>query len=284
MTVAIVTDSAASLPDEVAAAKGVSVVPLNLTLGGEPYHDGELPLDELLGRLDEGVTTSGPTPGDFTKAIEAALVDADDVLVLTISANMSSTFAAARLACRAVGEHAVALDTLTAAGAQGLVVLAAADRAAAGGTLAEVEATARGVAQKVRLIATVNRLDRLVASGRVPAIAGLAGRSLNVNPLFEFRQGKVRPLRPAFSRDAALTRILASCSNERPDEDGSLPRRRPPRRRSRGGGPADRRGRARRGRAAGVRRLLQPGDDRPHRPGPGRPGLVVGGAALALGA
>ena len=61
---------------------------------------------------------------------------------------------------------------------------------------------------RVRLVATVDSLDYLVAGGRVPELAGRAGRFLNVHPLFEFRRGRVRPLRPALSRDAALDRIV----------------------------------------------------------------------------
>jgi fatty acid-binding protein DegV len=51
-------------------------------------------------------------------------------------------------------------------------------------------------------------LEHLVRSGRVPGIAGLAGKMLGVNPLFELRRGKVRALRPAFSRESAFDRIV----------------------------------------------------------------------------
>ena len=66
------------------------------------------------------------------------------------------------------------------------------------------------VIKRVRLVATVENLERLIASGRVPGVAALANRWLGMNPLFEFREGRARPLRPAFSRDAALDRIVAS--------------------------------------------------------------------------
>src|SRR5205823_5296217 len=72
------------------------------------------------------------------------------------------------------------------------------------------ERAARAVIEQVRLVATVDSLDYLVAGGRVPEIAGWAGRFLNVHPMFEFRRGGVRPLRPALSRDAALDRILGT--------------------------------------------------------------------------
>jgi DegV family protein with EDD domain len=61
---------------------------------------------------------------------------------------------------------------------------------------------------EVRLVGTLDSLEHLVRSGRVPGLAAAAGRMLGVNPLFELRRGKVRPLRPAFSREAAFDRIL----------------------------------------------------------------------------
>jgi DegV family protein with EDD domain len=76
--------------------------------------------------------------------------------------------------------------------------------------------TAKQVIEQVRLIATVPSLDHLVRSGRVPNIAGWAGRRLGINPLFEFGGGKVRPLRPALSFDAALDRILGQFRRSEP--------------------------------------------------------------------
>ena len=72
----------------------------------------------------------------------------------------------------------------------------------------------------MRLVATISSLDHLVRSGRVPGIAGWAGRRLNINPLFEFRGGSVRRLRPALSREAALDRIVQLVRRDAPAGDG----------------------------------------------------------------
>jgi DegV family protein with EDD domain len=186
----------------------VTVVPLSLILGGISYHDGDLGLAELLARVDEGVTTSAPSPGEVGKAIEERLSD-DGVVVLTIAGTMSGTFDAARVASQLADGNVRVVDTETAAGAEGLVVLAAAACARGGGTIDEVEAAAVRARERVRLVATVDSLDHLVRSGRVPGIAGWAGRGLGLNPLFEFRRGHPKPLRPALSRQAALDRMVA---------------------------------------------------------------------------
>jgi DegV family protein with EDD domain len=218
MAVAVLTDSAASLPERLATRLGVTVLPLGLIVGDKALHDGDIPLENLLPRVDEGVTTAGVTPGEVAAAVEARLADPgiDAALVLTVSAEMSSTYDAARLGAEDAGDAVQVIDTGTAAGAQGLVVLAAAEQAAAGASLAEVAAVANRVADDVHLIATIDSLDHLVRSGRVPGIAGWAGRHLGVQPLFEFRRGRVIRLRPAFSEAAALDRIAERCRRSRP--------------------------------------------------------------------
>lgn len=210
MSVAIVTDSASSVPADLAARLGIEVVPMRLVVGDESVRDGTLPLADVLAH-GHGITTSGPTPGDFAEALERATAGGRPALVLTIAETMSSTAGAARLAAKLVEAEVRVLDTQTAAGAEGLVVVAAAERAAAGADLDEVEAAARAAIESVRLIAWLDSLDWLVRSGRVPGIAGWAGRRLGLRPLFEFRRGKVRRLRPATSDEAAVERIVGAC-------------------------------------------------------------------------
>jgi fatty acid kinase fatty acid binding subunit len=217
MSVAIVTDSAAALPPELVAQHRIGVVPMWLTIGGESVREGDVPLESLLERHD--VTTSGPTPGEFEAAIEQRMQepDVDAVVVCTIASTMSSTYEAAVLGAEAAGGPVRVIDTTTAAGAQGLVVLAAAGAAATGGDADEVERVAKDVIGRVRLDAMVPNLDHLVRSGRVPGIAGWAGRRLGIAPLFEFRGGGAHPLRPARGADAALDRIVSRCRKSRID-------------------------------------------------------------------
>jgi DegV family protein with EDD domain len=95
------------------------------------------------------------------------------------------------------------------------VVLAAAAAAEQGGALDDVVDAARRAAASVHLIATLPSLDHLVRSGRVPNIAGRAGRLLGIAPVFEFRHGRARPLRPALGLPAALDRMVAAVRRDR---------------------------------------------------------------------
>jgi DegV family protein with EDD domain len=204
--VAVITDSAASLAPQLAADHNITVVPLHLMVGGRVVTNGDLSLAEVVERWDEGITTAAPSPGEFVDAVKRA--GSDEAVVLTVASRVSGVWNAARLAAEAAGIPVSVVDTETAAGAQALVVLAAADAAASGAPRAAVEAAARDAIDSVHLVAVVDGLDYLVRSGRVPGIAGWAGRMLGLQPLFEFRRGSARRLRPATSREAALERIL----------------------------------------------------------------------------
>jgi DegV family protein with EDD domain len=217
VSVAVVIDSAASLPTALADQHRIVVVPMTLVIGDEIRRDTSVPMPDLLAQLPSGrVSTSGPAPGAFAAAIEEAHRMADDVVVLTVAAEMSSTYSAAELAAGLESGSVRVIDTRTAAGGEGLVALAAARRAIDGAGIDEVEATARTVIERVHLIATLDDLEHLVRSGRVPNLARRAANALNAKPLFEFHDGSAHALAPAHGERAARRHIVERCVADRP--------------------------------------------------------------------
>ena len=141
------------------------------------------------------------------------------MLVLTVSRRFSGVYEAARAAAGGFACQVRVLDTNTAAGGQALVVLAAAARAREGAALEEAESRAHGVAERVRLVASMRNLDWLARGGHVPQIAAWTGRSLGVRPMFELRSGRVRPLRPVTTASAVIQRIVGLWRASRPAPD-----------------------------------------------------------------
>jgi len=219
MTVAIITDSAASLPAEVRSALRIAVVPLHLLCDGRDIRDGEVAFAELFERIaadPKSVTTSAPSPGEFLAAMDAVNA-ADEIVIVTVASHMSATYKAAWSASGLASRPARVVDSGTAAGAEGLVVVAAAEAASAGAGVDAVEARALEVAERVELVAAVHGIEHLSRSGRVPSLAGWAGKRLGLHPIFAFRPGgRVVPLRPAQSRSAALERLLTRWRRSRP--------------------------------------------------------------------
>jgi DegV family protein with EDD domain len=209
VTVAVVTDSAATIPAGLAEELGIVVVPLRLAIGADDHRDGELDPEVLLAHTGD-VTTSGPTPSDFVDVIESAPTT-DGVVIVTVSREIAQgTFLSARAAAGAIAVPTRIVDTGTAAGAEGLVVLAAARAAARGASLDGVEAAALRVVGRVRLIATLPNLDHLVRSGHVPQAAAWAARWVGLHPVVEVRSGRISPSKPALSETAAHKAMLAA--------------------------------------------------------------------------
>lgn len=214
MTVRVITDSAATLPPDLAERLGVVVVPLRIALGNRSLSDGDLDVAAL---VDHGpdVSTSGPTPGDYLAAIGQG--GEDGCVVLTLSREMGAgSFLAAQAAARTVSTPVRVIDTECAAGAQGLVVIAAAHAARNGATIGGVAEAARPVIERVRLVATLPSLDHLARSGHVPDAAAWAARFVGLCPVIEFRRGRVRPLRPAHSAHGARRRLLDRVAEAKP--------------------------------------------------------------------
>lgn len=221
MTVQVITDSAATVPATEVERLGIRVVPLRIAVGEVTACDGDLDLAELVARAPE-VSTSGPTPGDFLAALETR-DPAEGAVILTVSQQMGAgTFLAAQAASRVAELPTLVVDTETAAGGQGLVVLAAAETARRGATITEVVATARDVVGRVQLIATLPNLDQLARSGHVPGAAAWAARSVGMHPVLDFRRGHVRPLVPAASDAGAAKRMLDRLAASRPEGEGRL--------------------------------------------------------------
>ncbi len=221
MTVAVIADSAATIPEDLASGLGIAIVPLRFALGADSYRDGDVAPETLVDAI-EAATTSGPTPMDFLEAIEANATP-DGAVIATVAHELSAgTHLAAKTAAELAGVPVEVVDTLSAAGGEGLVVLEAARTAAAGGSITDVVEAAGRAAERVRLVATLPGLDHLARSGRVPQAAAWAARWVGLRPVIELRHGRVAPAKPALSEAAARRRLVDAWSSSIPADPAPL--------------------------------------------------------------
>ena len=216
-SVAIVTDSTACIPPELAARYGIEIVPVHLIFGGRTFVDS-LTADTsefyaLLATSNGRPTTAAPSPGMFLEAITRAARRADAVLCITISAQFSAMYDAARQAieiAKTEAPHADIrlLDSRNAAMAQGFVVLEAARAAAAGATIDEVAAHAEAMTGRVTLLAMLDTLSYLARSGRVPRAAAWAAGMLQVKPIVRFSAAGIKLVARTRTRQRALDRMV----------------------------------------------------------------------------
>ena len=221
--VRVITDSISCLPPDLVAACGIGVVPINLILGDRSYRD-EIDMTrrefyELLPKAKKLPTTSAPSPADFLEAYRNLGEGAEGILCITAVSKLSATFESARLARemahRELPQLTVEiLDSRSALGSQGLVVLAAARAAEEGRDLAQVIQAAQEAIPRVNLVAMLDTLYYLMKGGRVPMVAAWASSLLSIKPIIELAGGEVVPLERPRTKPRALKR-LAGIAEER---------------------------------------------------------------------
>ncbi|RBY76066.1 fatty acid-binding protein DegV [Geodermatophilus sp. TF02-6] len=214
MSVAVVTDSTAYLPARLVERYAIEVVPLYVVMAGRSGREGADigPADVARDLTARGhrVSTSRPTPGDFVGAYRRRLAaGAERIVSVHLSAELSGTVDAARLAAAQVGEHVVTvIDSRSAAMGNGFAVLAAARAAAAGADAAAAARAARDTAARTRTLFVVDTLDHLRHGGRIGAAASLIGTALAVKPVLHVAEGRVVPLEKVRTSARALARLV----------------------------------------------------------------------------
>ncbi|MGB9594562.1 MAG: DegV family protein, partial [Anaerolineae bacterium] len=96
----IVTDSASTIPPELAKELDIEIVPISLTVGDQTMDDGDIPPDELYRKLEQGVVarTSQPAPGRFAEVYERLRGIASSIISIHITSQHSGTCQSAALA------------------------------------------------------------------------------------------------------------------------------------------------------------------------------------------
>ncbi len=208
----IVTDSTASLPAELAAARGITVVPLQVVIGAVVYDEGpggatpDLVAQALADFVP--VSTSRPNPATMVALYERlANEGADEILSIHLSGDMSGTFESAQLAAAQVDVAVTCLDSRQVGVATGYAALSAADVLDDGGSAAEAAEAARARADAATSLFYVDTLEYLRRGGRIGAAAAIFGGALSVKPLLGITDGKVTNREKVRTGARALARL-----------------------------------------------------------------------------
>ena len=213
--VAIITDSSADLPEGLAEALNIHVVPLRLNFGDQDYLDkiGLTP-SEFYRKLREEIVlprTSQPSPGDFRRQFEFLLSHHPALIYLGVARAVSGTIQSAETAAqRGHPDRTFIFDSANAAGGQGLLSIAAAEAALRGDDAASILRTIERLRGQTLTWAVTRDLTLAVRGGRVPAWSKPLVQGLGLTPVAKVTpEGRLRVAGGLFGKRRVPERFAA---------------------------------------------------------------------------
>ena len=171
---AVITDSAADIPDEDMVRLDIHMVPCRIQFGERGYLDKvSITASEFFEELRSNPnhpTTSQPAPGDFRRQYQFLASHFADVLSINLTGMASGTLEAARSAAERVNAHGRVhvINSRNASLGQGLLVVAAAEYAKAGLSVQDAIAAVEKLIPDTRTYGLLKDLRFAVRGGRVP--------------------------------------------------------------------------------------------------------------------
>ena len=210
--IAIVTDSTSDIPPEIAKQFDISVVPAILVVDGRPFEDGVTLSREdfyrLLPSMQSPPTTAAPASGTIQEVYRSRFDrGAIHVVSLHVAASLSGIYTAARVAAEPFQDRVTVIDSGQLSLGLGFQVIAAAEAAAAGGTLEEVLAVIEQTRRRVQVVAMLDTLEYLRRGGRVSLLKAGIGAVLRMRFFVELHEGKVNLLEQVRTRAKAIGRM-----------------------------------------------------------------------------
>ena len=216
----IMTDSCCDLTAQLADELALTVIPLSLLLDGQEFRnwlDGrEIGFKAFYDAMRGGSlgTTSAVSVGAFQEAMRPILESGRDILYISFSSALSTTYQSAVIAAEELKEefpdaviHVV--DSKAASLGQGLYVYLCARQKLAGRTLDEVRDYAEDIKLRVCHWFTVDDLNHLKRGGRVSAATALMGTMLSIKPVLHVDdEGRLINVGKARGRKASLQALV----------------------------------------------------------------------------
>lgn len=213
--IAIVTDSCADVPADVAIKYGIRVIPLHINYRAASYRDRvDIQPDEVYARFVEEIPkTSLPAPAEVVAVFdELAAEGYTHVCVVSISSGLSGTFDMMRSVAAGYGSMRIeVVDTRNIALGSGFVAIAAAQAACAGGDFDHVMSEAHAGASSSRVFFCLGTLDYLYAGGRIGRVAHSLGTAFDIRPIITCDEAGVYvTCAKAHGRKASLKKTVAA--------------------------------------------------------------------------
>ena len=213
----ILSDSCHDLPKELITALNIGITPLSVEYDENTvFDDGSMEPHAFYEGIRSGKLpkTAAVNPEGWSGLMEQALKEGKDVLALSFSSGLSTTYQSAVIAATELREKyperkILVLDTLSASVGHGLMVWHAARLRDEGKDIDTVYAWLEDHIPNVCHWVTVNDLMHLKRGGRVSAATAVVGTMLQIKPvLIMDNDGKLETVAKARGRKAAIHMLV----------------------------------------------------------------------------
>lgn len=223
MSWAIIADSSCNLRDYTPQAPDTlyAYAPLKINVGGTEYaDDANLDVAELNRRVAEEKSASSsacPSAGEWAELFRSA----ENVIAITISANLSGSFEAASMARDLVqeeGGHRIHLVNSRAAGGKLEMLVILLDRYLTvhpDATFEEACAYIDGIEQNSSVLFSLSSYENLTKSGRMPKMAGILANKLNIRVLgCASEEGTIKIVAPTRGQKKMIAKVIQSMESD----------------------------------------------------------------------
>lgn len=191
----IIVDSGSSIKINEKEKYGVDILPIQLQMGEDFFLDGiNLSTDEFYSRLKDGSQfpkTSLPSLEDTQKLVDFYTSQEDEVLIITISSEISGTYQTLRMLFDEY-ENVYVFDSKLAVGGIRFLVEEAIRYESE--SMDVVIEKLNELLPRIVIAAVPETLDYLLAGGRLSKSSWMVGKLLSIIPIITFINGRVEVL------------------------------------------------------------------------------------------
>jgi DegV family protein with EDD domain len=229
MPIKIITDSGSDLPLEYIKKYNISVVNLTVHFGCEMMSEN-MDVERFYAKMkasQELPTTASPSPLDFLEKFKE-VEEGTDILVISMSSNISSTYQAAMIAKEMYEEEGhqnviEVIDSMTFSGGLSLVIGLAAKWSESCTSLYELKDKVVRQLKDVRAYFTLETLENVIKGGRLSRLSGTVASMLNIKLLLRISEdGKVEVVEKTRGFQKALTSLLAKIDEKQHDYENAV--------------------------------------------------------------
>jgi len=212
--IALVTDSIADLPKKYIDENQIHVIPINLIIDETKYLD-KITVNsdnfyDLVDQAQEYPTSAQPSIKTVEDKLSFLADHYDSIIVITVSSKLSGTYETVKSAVKNInnGTKISVIDSKLDSGAQGLVIMEAAEKIREGKEHEEIVDHVEEIKKNTYIYVSVDNFDYMVRGGRVSPLKGKLGSLLNLKPIVSLdKEGNGIAFDKAFSKRGITKKI-----------------------------------------------------------------------------